>query len=291
MTWRIKNGKASPWYASVSSKPCEPTGEIPGTTTLSDSKAIAKQIKPGPRRVPTESNSMQQNKEDKKKIDGKPVDESLILKMQSNLDQFLELQKHQQHLMERFLDMQQQLMDAALNGEVRSSQIALGNRADENTILPEENNIRQPRSPKVPPVPVLPKLTSLMAQRNVEQTQAKNRPQSNVLSTPSQAKDAGMAGSAGQFQKDLLKTVSELTGYPEEMLDLDANLEADLGVDSIKRVEIFSQLEEHHPLLETNEEDTVLEELANLNTLGKIIQWYATNQARLEEEEKKSLKK
>ncbi|MFO0891867.1 MAG: beta-ketoacyl synthase N-terminal-like domain-containing protein [Isosphaeraceae bacterium] len=36
----------------------------------------------------------------------------------------------------------------------------------------------------------------------------------------------------------LLAIVSERTGYPEEMLGLDADLEADLGIDSIKRVEI-----------------------------------------------------
>jgi len=35
-----------------------------------------------------------------------------------------------------------------------------------------------------------------------------------------------------------LQVVSERTGYPVEMLDLDAHMEADLGIDSIKRVEI-----------------------------------------------------
>lgn len=40
----------------------------------------------------------------------------------------------------------------------------------------------------------------------------------------------------------LLKIVSELTGYPEDTLDLDLNLEADLGIDSIKRVEILTSL-------------------------------------------------
>ncbi len=32
--------------------------------------------------------------------------------------------------------------------------------------------------------------------------------------------------------------MSERTGYPAEMLGLDADLEGDLGIDSIKRVEI-----------------------------------------------------
>ncbi len=41
-----------------------------------------------------------------------------------------------------------------------------------------------------------------------------------------------------QIQERLLAVVSERTGYPAEMLGLDADLEGDLGIDSIKRVEI-----------------------------------------------------
>ncbi|MFT6215679.1 MAG: polyketide-type polyunsaturated fatty acid synthase PfaA, partial [Roseivirga sp.] len=37
----------------------------------------------------------------------------------------------------------------------------------------------------------------------------------------------------------LLQVVSEKTGYPTEMLELNMDMEADLGIDSIKRVEIF----------------------------------------------------
>ena len=36
----------------------------------------------------------------------------------------------------------------------------------------------------------------------------------------------------------MLSVVSERTGYPAEMLGLDADMEGDLGIDSIKRVEI-----------------------------------------------------
>jgi NAD(P)-dependent dehydrogenase (short-subunit alcohol dehydrogenase family) len=42
----------------------------------------------------------------------------------------------------------------------------------------------------------------------------------------------------------LLDALSERTGYPQEMLDLDLDLEADLGIDSIKRVEILGGLTE-----------------------------------------------
>ena len=41
-----------------------------------------------------------------------------------------------------------------------------------------------------------------------------------------------------QIEARLLDVVSERTGYPTDMLSLDADLEGDLGIDSIKRVEI-----------------------------------------------------
>jgi acyl transferase domain-containing protein/NADP-dependent 3-hydroxy acid dehydrogenase YdfG/NAD(P)H-dependent flavin oxidoreductase YrpB (nitropropane dioxygenase family) len=48
-----------------------------------------------------------------------------------------------------------------------------------------------------------------------------------------------MDGQSG-LDARLLAIVSQRTGYPVEMLELEANLEADLGIDSIKRVEIIS---------------------------------------------------
>ena len=41
--------------------------------------------------------------------------------------------------------------------------------------------------------------------------------------------------------------MAEKTGYPAEMLELDMELDADLGIDSIKRVEILSALQERLP--------------------------------------------
>ena len=38
--------------------------------------------------------------------------------------------------------------------------------------------------------------------------------------------------------------VSELTGYPPDLLDLDLDLEADLGVDTVKQAEVFAAVRE-----------------------------------------------
>jgi hypothetical protein len=47
----------------------------------------------------------------------------------------------------------------------------------------------------------------------------------------------------------LLGVVSEKTGYPPEMLSMEMTLEGDLGIDSIKRVEILSAVQEKAPSL------------------------------------------
>ncbi len=74
------------------------------------------------------------------------------------------------------------------------------------------------------------------------------------------------------FEKVLLELVSEKTGYPIEMLDLDMNLDSDLGIDSIKRVEILSALQEAMPELPTVSPD----ELGQLQTLRSITELFAT---------------
>jgi 4'-phosphopantetheinyl transferase EntD len=65
----------------------------------------------------------------------------------------------------------------------------------------------------------------------------------------------------------LLEIVSDKTGYPLEMLDLSAQMEADLGIDSIKRVEVLGAFQHQHGLMESGDMET----LSRLKTLGEII--------------------
>ena len=69
------------------------------------------------------------------------------------------------------------------------------------------------------------------------------------------------------IQNTMIEVVSEKTGYPAQMLELEMDMEADLGIDSIKRVEILGGVQELIPELpELNPED-----LAELRTLGEIV--------------------
>ena len=71
------------------------------------------------------------------------------------------------------------------------------------------------------------------------------------------------------LSKTLLDVVSDKTGYPPEMLELDMDMEADLGIDSIKRVEIMGALQEEMPALPQPN----LEDLGDLRTLNQIIDY------------------
>ena len=42
----------------------------------------------------------------------------------------------------------------------------------------------------------------------------------------------------------MLAIVAEQTGYPADLLDLDLDLEADLGVDTVKQAEVFAAIRE-----------------------------------------------
>jgi polyketide-type polyunsaturated fatty acid synthase PfaA len=76
---------------------------------------------------------------------------------------------------------------------------------------------------------------------------------------------------AADLELILLAIVSEKTGYPSEMLELEMDMEADLGIDSIKRVEILGALQERFPSpVQPN-----LEDLAELRTLSQIAAYMA----------------
>ena len=46
------------------------------------------------------------------------------------------------------------------------------------------------------------------------------------------------------MKERILALVVEKTGYPKDMLDVDLDLEADLGVDTVKQAEMFAAIRE-----------------------------------------------
>ncbi|WP_049975880.1 type I polyketide synthase [Azospirillum sp. B506] len=87
---------------------------------------------------------------------------------------------------------------------------------------------------------------------------------SPIVPEPPAAKPAAPAIDVGALFMGL---VAEKTGYPIEMLSPEMELEAGLGIDSIKQVEIFSALVERLPDLAAVE----MRELTALKTVGAVI--------------------
>ena len=85
--------------------------------------------------------------------------------------------------------------------------------------------------------------------------------------TPAPAPQAA----SGQSPVELVQSiVSEKTGYPVDMLDADMDLEGELGVDSIKQVEILSTLRERMPHLPEIDPEQLVE-LRTINAIATMI--------------------
>ncbi|MEU5692911.1 SDR family NAD(P)-dependent oxidoreductase [Actinosynnema sp. NPDC020468] len=85
--------------------------------------------------------------------------------------------------------------------------------------------------------------------------------------TPAQAPAAPAAPSTSDVKSVLLAVIEQKTGYPADMLDLSMDVEADLGIDSIKRVEIMGELRDRFP----GSESASPERLGELRTLQDIV--------------------
>lgn len=93
---------------------------------------------------------------------------------------------------------------------------------------------------------------------------ANRQPADQTVAAP-----AAIEPAAGDAEHTLLEVVAELTGYPTEMLDADMDLEADLGIDSIKRVEILATLQERIPQMKAVDSSYI----GSLRTLRNIVEY------------------
>jgi acyl transferase domain-containing protein/NAD(P)H-dependent flavin oxidoreductase YrpB (nitropropane dioxygenase family)/NAD(P)-dependent dehydrogenase (short-subunit alcohol dehydrogenase family)/acyl carrier protein len=78
----------------------------------------------------------------------------------------------------------------------------------------------------------------------------------------------------------VMQVISDKTGYPQEMLGMDMDLEADLSIDSIKRMEIIGELRKQIGGFQSagQNEETVIEQLAAIKTLHLLINWINEHQ-------------
>ena len=206
--------------------------------------------------------------------------ESRFAQVQNSLAQLIDLQREQQDVLRRFFEFQGQLLGANGNGAAERT----GFGAEPIPFLIAEQATAAPTMAGVfvPPAPVLPKLAATQngkapqpAPRLASAPPVAAKPAANGAgAAKTTEKGPKQLASTEAFKADLLQAVVERTGYAEDMLDLDAHMEADLGIDSIKRIEILSKLKDDHSFMENQDEEKVFEELSGLKTLNAIVDWY-----------------
>ena len=91
--------------------------------------------------------------------------------------------------------------------------------------------------------PTLAHVVGFVRDRRPDQPAAISEPEAPAVeATPAPVASGDDAG----IKQRVLAIVSEMTGYPEDMLDMDLDLEADLGVDTVKQAEIFAAMRESY---------------------------------------------
>ncbi|MGA2920688.1 MAG: SDR family oxidoreductase [Candidatus Sulfotelmatobacter sp.] len=110
-------------------------------------------------------------------------------------------------------------------------------------------------APVAAPAPQQPQLTRVPDARSAQpplKAAAEPGPKVQVAATKAEVKVAAAEASAppkpaatgDPVKEKVLALVAEKTGYPVDMLDLDLDLEADLGVDTVKQAEVFASIRE-----------------------------------------------
>ncbi len=123
--------------------------------------------------------------------------------------------------------------------------------------------------PQAPPAPALMMPSGLAAP--LKPAAPATPPEVKAATQP--AATAAVNGTARRdHAAELRKIASERTGYPVEMLDQDAGIEADLGIDSIKRVEILTAFQRLCSPSEQARVQGVMESLTSARTLREIAE-------------------
>ncbi|MFP5503801.1 MAG: phosphopantetheine-binding protein, partial [Candidatus Sericytochromatia bacterium] len=163
--------------------------------------------------------------------------------------QFLEGQETNQQAFQRLLEHQQQVFAQSLG---------------QAPAMPAPQPVAAPPAPVAAPVAPPRPVPAPVATPAPAPVAAAPAPAPTVAA-PSPAPPSGTA----EVERTLVAVVSEKTGYPAEMLSLEMEMEADLGIDSIKRVEILSAIQEKLP------QAPVLkpEHLGTIRTLGQIVEF------------------
>jgi acyl transferase domain-containing protein/NAD(P)H-dependent flavin oxidoreductase YrpB (nitropropane dioxygenase family)/NAD(P)-dependent dehydrogenase (short-subunit alcohol dehydrogenase family)/acyl carrier protein len=173
-----------------------------------------------------------------------------------------------QEVMARFLDTQKSIMLSFLGGTPALAHPAM------YTYTPQPNGHVPPTGQR----PASPAINGHTGNGHVTATpepivarSVSVAPADEASAATAEKKPAALDPDAMLAQ--LLDLVSERTGYPKESLSVDQDLEADLGVDSIKRVEILSNLADTLGDGDAKNSPLEMEKLTSIKTIRGIVDY------------------
>ncbi|MCP3927830.1 MAG: acyltransferase domain-containing protein [Bacteroidetes bacterium] len=215
------------------------------------------------------------------------MNKEIIQLVQSTLESFKANQTKSLEIFERFMSAQnqqaQQLLQLLVNQIDSNKQSpSIGNGQQSNSFIASQPTLAEApvisngngtsfSEPHVTPMAQIVAETPLPSNGNGTHTASNTNvtPAPEVVIEEKPQVEENVSMDTGKLTNILLKVVSEKTGYPAELLELGMSMEADLGIDSIKRVEIFGALTQQYPEMAGINPN----ELTELRTLGEIVNY------------------
>ena len=164
----------------------------------------------------------------------------------------------------------QEMMAKAHMAYLQATEVGFRSMAGEQTERPaaarQQPELRPPEPIRSPPPAAPPVPAAARAKPEISAEQPVSRPETEA----SPAKPAATAKALPDMQQledSVLDIIAENTGFPRDMVERDMHLEHDLGIDSIKRVEILSVLNERFPELDEGQDEA----MAALQTIDEVI--------------------
>ncbi|EKJ99834.1 Male sterility domain-containing protein [Rhodopirellula baltica SH28] len=86
-----------------------------------------------------------------------------------------------------------------------------------------------------------------------------------------QGNDEAPTDTAESLRRLMIDLVVDQTGYDEDIIDMDADLEGELGIDSIKRAQLLGELEQQYELQSLRESNLKLSDFPTLSSIHAFV--------------------
>ena len=175
-----------------------------------------------------------------------------------------------QQTMSKFLETQQQVMTAFLTGSAPVQQTQTINHGYlPNPVVYQPT----PTQPLVPlqPAPFVNPIYSAGSAAQAATHAVFTRNKDSVLMSEKIVSEKTVPAKSLDLKQILIELIANKTGYPAEILDTHANLEADLGIDSIKRVEIVAAFRKAVLPAMDKPSQAFMEQMSAVQTIDDIL--------------------